>query len=177
MAFRPRTACVLTAFALSTLAACGGGDKDSPPAAQSPSTPAQQQASSPSNPGTAPKAQPKVQPKDKAAPPTSRQAPYLNPPAVGRTGAVCGTAVNDASAEYALKVARGQVKCSEARTAFTNYFGYVRAREAAGYGYDGRAVKIKGGWICRPHAKGDVTGRSIDCVKSGSLVNATVIRT
>ncbi|MFI0454561.1 hypothetical protein [Actinomadura sp. 6N118] len=173
MAFRPRTACVLTALAFSTLAACGGGDKDSPPAAQSPSTPAQQQASSPAKPGAAPK----VQPKAKTTAPASRQAPYLNPPAVGRTGAVCGTAVNDASAEYALKVARGQVKCSEARTAFTNYFGYVRAREAAGYGYDGRAVKIKGGWICRPHAKGDVTGRSIDCTKSGSLVNATVIRT
>ncbi|GAA2604854.1 hypothetical protein GCM10010411_43760 [Actinomadura fulvescens] len=161
-------------LALATLAACGGGDKDSPPAAQSPAAPTGQASSSGANaePGTASTPRPKA----KTTAPGSRQAPYLNPPAVGRTGAVCGTAINDASAEYALKVARGAVKCSEARAAFANYFGYVRARAAAGYGYDGRAVKTRGGWVCRPHAKGDVTGRSIDCAKSGALVNATVIR-
>lgn len=164
MAFRWRTGVVCAVMALSPLllASCGGDGKK---AAAAPSSP----TAAPSEPAS---------PKDPLLQPKTAQGkknPYLYPPKIGARGAICGTAQNSADGRYALKVVRGRVQCAQVRTVMTGYFGYVQARTAKGYGYDGRPVAVKG-WTCGPHVKKDVSGRSIDCVRSGSMINASILR-
>ncbi|MFD0540573.1 hypothetical protein ACFQY7_49000 [Actinomadura luteofluorescens] len=59
---------------------------------------------------------------------------------MGGSGAVCGTAQNNQAAQYGLKVMRGKASCSQVRTVFTTYFGYIAEVEVRGYGYDGKPL-------------------------------------
>ncbi|WP_433467197.1 hypothetical protein [Spirillospora sp. CA-128828] len=177
MLFRRRTMafCVVTAALLAAASACGGGDgRSAEPDPRGPSASAGA-SGAPGVPDTGDNDKSKTGSKPTTQPtPVSQTRPYLYPPKVGKAGTVCGTAQNNQAAQYGLKMARGQAKCSEVRTVFTTYFGYIAEVETRGYGYDGHPIK-SAGWTCRPHTKGDVTLRSIDCAKGGALANASLL--
>ncbi|TDD90184.1 hypothetical protein E1293_03905 [Actinomadura darangshiensis] len=166
----------MTAALLAAASACGGDDgKSAEPDPRGPSASATASGASAkpgegdsdkSNNGSKPSKQPT---------PVSQTRPYLYPPKVGNPGVVCGTAQNNQGAQYGLKVVQGKPDCSQVRTAFTTYFGYIAEVELRGYGYDGRQLKSSGGWACGPHVKGDTTMKSIDCAKSGARVNASLL--
>ncbi|GAA4316867.1 hypothetical protein BJY14_002791 [Actinomadura luteofluorescens] len=177
MLFSRRTmaACLVTAVLLPAASACGGGGdgKSAGPEPSDPSAPASAGASDQPAGGESDKSKGGAKPPAKPTP-VSQTRPYLYPPKVGGSGAVCGTAQNNQAAQYGLKVMRGKASCSQVRTVFTTYFGYIAEVEVRGYGYDGKPL-TSAGWTCRPHVKGDVTLRSIDCAKGGALVNASLL--